>query len=118
MITQEQQKQSVELAKILTEKAWESSTFKNQLIENPVSTIESVIGYKMPSDTKVVVEDQTDTSTIYFNIPKKIDINELELTDEQLEMVAGGSDVLLGVVVTLAVIDAGLLGFAIGRALQ
>ncbi|MEA5427832.1 MULTISPECIES: NHLP leader peptide family RiPP precursor [Arcicella] len=97
MITQEQQKQGAELLKTLAQKAWESSAFKEQLIENPISTIESVTGQKMQSDIKIIVEDQTDTSKIYLNIPRKIEIDELELTDEQLETVAGGTDLITGI---------------------
>jgi hypothetical protein len=99
MITIEQQKRGEELIMTLAQKAWESSTFKEQLISNPVSTIESVTGQKMLSGTKVLVEDQTDDSIIYLNIPKKIDVNSLELTDEQLEMVSGGEFVITGVMV-------------------
>ena len=95
MITQEQQIQASELIKTLAQQAWESSTFKEQLISNPVSTIESVTGQKMSSSTKIVVEDQTDDSVIYLNIPRKIDASSLELTDEQLEMVAGGDFVIV-----------------------
>ncbi len=115
MITQEQQKEGVELMKTLALKAWESSTFKEQLIENPVSTIESVTGQKMPSDTNIIVEDQTDTSKIYLNIPRKVEINELELTDEQLEMVAGGTDLITGILVGAAIVTCGT---AIGLALR
>ncbi|GAB3224874.1 class IIb bacteriocin, lactobin A/cerein 7B family [Spirosoma arcticum] len=91
MITQEQQMQGEELIKTLAQKAWESSAFKEQLVSNPVSTIESVTGQAMLPNTKIVVEDQTDNSVIYLNIPRKVEYDELELTDEQLETVAGGS---------------------------
>jgi hypothetical protein len=92
MITKEQQiQQGEELIKTLAQKAWESSTFKEQLVKNPVSTIESVTGQKMTSEARVVVEDQTDESIIYLNIPRRFEFDELELTDEQLETVAGGS---------------------------
>lgn len=91
MITQEQQIQGAELVKTLAQKAWESTAFKEQLVSNPLSAIESVTGQKMSPETKIVVEDQTDESTIYLNIPRKIEYDGLELTDEQLEMVAGGS---------------------------
>ncbi len=102
MITQEQQKQGTELINILAQKAWESSNFKEQLIANPVSTIESVTGKKMQSGISIIVEDQTDASTIYLNIPRKIELDELELSDEQLEMVAGGTDVGFGILCGLA----------------
>jgi hypothetical protein len=90
MITQEQQKQSAELIQTLAQKAWESSNFKEQLISNPVATIESVTGQKIQSDAKFVVEDQTDESIIYLNIPRILDFDGIELTEEQLELVAGG----------------------------
>lgn len=113
MITIEQQKQGAELLKTLAQKAWESSTFKEQLIENPVSTIESVTGQKMSSDINITVEDQMDPSYIYLNIPRKIDIEELELTDEQLEMVAGGTDLIIGICVGIAVV---VVAYEAGRA--
>lgn len=102
MITQEQQSQGTELINTLAQKAWESSTFKEQLVANPVSTIESVTGKKMQPGISIVVEDQTDPSKIYLNIPRKVQLDELELSDEQLEMVSGGSDVWVGVAVGLA----------------
>lgn len=109
MLTQEQQKQGAELLKTLAQKAWESSAFKEQLIENPIATIESITGEKMQPDINVIVEDQTDTSKVYLIIPRKVELDELELTDEQLEMVAGGSDVVTGLVVAA--------GFLTGMAL-
>ena len=90
MITQEQQKQGAELMRTLVEKAWDSATFKDQLVKDPVATIEFVTGNKVQENTKFVVEDQTDNSTIYLNIPAKIDLGNLELSDEQLEIISGG----------------------------
>ncbi len=89
--TKEQQK-GQELHQTLVKKAWESTTFKEQLINNPEATIEEVTGVKSntPSDVKIVVEDQTDSNIIYLNIPQKINLENIELTEEQLEMIAGG----------------------------
>jgi hypothetical protein len=96
-ITIEQQEKSAELMKTLAQKAWESSAFKEQLIKNPVSTIEKVTGKDLTllNNKRIVVEDQTDESIIYLNIPAKMDLDELELTEEQLELVAGGLSPLL-----------------------
>lgn len=81
-----------ELINILANKARESSTFKDQLIKNPITTIENVTGKKLTSlDKKVVVEDQSDSSIVYLNIPARVSLDELELTEEQLEMIAGGA---------------------------
>jgi hypothetical protein len=101
MITQEQQLEGAELIKTLAQKAWESSAFKNQLVSEPIPTIESATGISILPNAKIVVEDQTDESIIYLNIPRRVNIDELELTDEQLEMVAGGTDVLFWGGVTL-----------------
>jgi hypothetical protein len=90
--TIEQQKKGAELLQTLVQKAWESTTFKEQLINNPVAAIEQVTGkdIKDLGDKKIIVEDQTDESVIYINIPAKISLSELELTEEQLEQIAGG----------------------------
>ena len=92
-ITQEQQEKGQELYNQLVIKAWESATFKEQLIENPETTIAEVTGQTdFNNNTKIVVEDQTDTDIIYLNIPRKVNLNDFELTDEQLERVSGGED--------------------------
>lgn len=124
MVTQEQQKQGEELIKTLAQKAWENSTFKEQLVSNPIATIESITGQKMSPEAKVVVEDQTDESIIYLNIPRKVEYDELELTDEQLETVSGGSTPLcIGyaayAVILIGVLAAGVtVGESIGNAVH
>lgn len=107
--TLEQQKQGAELMKALVERAWESANFKDQLVKNPTATIESFTGKKftLPEEKNLIIEDQTDESLIYLNIPAEPNYNELELTEEQLEMIAGG--------VTPTVIVAGYVGgFVLG----
>lgn len=80
----------------IVQKAWDDPQFKSDLVSSPTETLERFTGQKsnMPHDQKLVVVDQTDESTMYLNIPRKVDAESLELTDEQLEMVAGGTDVL------------------------
>ncbi len=112
MITQEQQKQGVELMNSLVEKAWNNAEFKEQLIKNPVATIESVTGHKLNDNVNFIVEDQSDSSKIFLNIPRKVELDSLELSDEQLEMVNGGE-----FVVAIAVGGAFLTGMGIGVAI-
>ena len=78
----------------IIQKAWEDAQFKEELLKNPVATMEKFAGQKLKlaEGQKLVVVDQTDPSTVYFNIPKKIDVDNVELTEEQLETVAGGAD--------------------------
>lgn len=75
------------------ERAWEDENFKKELIAKPIQTMENLTGYKinLPEGKKLVVVDQTDENVVFFNIPRKIDMNSLELTEDQLEQVAGGA---------------------------
>lgn len=79
----------------VVQKAWEDAQFKKDLMVNPVETLENFTGSKLnlPSGKTLVVNDQTNESTIYLNIPGKVSTDTVELTDDQLEMVAGGAEV-------------------------
>ena len=86
MITQEQQKQGAELKRILLEQAWSNPEFKSKLIAEPRKAISLMIGdnnSSIQSNKKIVVEDQTDKSIIYINIPFMPNLDKLELTQEQ-----------------------------------
>ncbi len=113
-ITLEQSKKGQELYTELIQKAWESNFFKNQLIVDPKATISEYLGkdYHLFEDgKKLIVEDQTNDSFIYFNIPPKPNLDDLELTDEELMMISGGEGPL-----TLAAGIGYVVGFAVGSA--
>ncbi len=82
-----------DLATVLA-KAWSDETFKNQLINEPKVTAEKLLGKRLNlrDDVELVVNDQTAPSKFYLNIPAKPDLDSIELTEEELEMVAGGGD--------------------------
>lgn len=90
MLTQEQQVRGQKLTSDLVQKAYKNTLFKERLISNPAETIEDFTGNKLQKNVSIVVEDQTSLNHIYLNIPAKVKIDELELTDEQLEMISGG----------------------------
>ena len=77
----------------IVQKAWESPEFKSELTANPVEAIEKLTGKKLnlPAGKTLVVRDQTDESTVYINIPAKYNTEDIELNEEQLEAVAGGT---------------------------
>lgn len=79
------------LSSLLT-KAMEDNSFKRELISNPTSAIESFKGQKLsiPDGKSIVVVDQSDPNVVFINIPRDAELSDMELTDEQLEMVAGG----------------------------
>lgn len=78
----------------LISQSWKDESFKKSLLSNPISTIENFIERPISLESgkqKIIVEDQSNSNIIYLNIPERPNFSELELTEEQLEMVAGGS---------------------------
>lgn len=112
MITFEKQKTGYELVNKIIEKSIENSTFKQELLNNPHAAIESVYGSSISKKMDIIVEEQSNPAYVYLNIPPKPNMNEMELTDEQLEIVSGGELVAVGV--GAAIVGAGLLGAAVG----
>ncbi len=72
--------------------------FKAELLENPVSVINKNYGLSIKENVKLVVEDQTNEDIIYLNIPKQVNIDNIELTDEELESVSGGTGFVCGAI--------------------
>ena len=83
---------SQEILNSIYEKCWESENFKKELIVNPEKTIEKFTEgrFKLSQNDKLKVIDQTDDRFIFLNIPRKPNFDNLQLTDEQLEIVSGG----------------------------
>ena len=75
-------------------KAWEDETFKQELISSPLAAIQKATGQtvKVPEGKTLVVRDQTNPSVIYINIPAEPKVDDMEMTEEQLESIAGGVD--------------------------
>lgn len=73
--------------------AWEDEAFKQRLIESPLKEIEKLTGEKvsLSQGQKLIVQDQTDSSIIYINIPPKPDMDDVELKEEELDLVSGGT---------------------------
>ncbi len=83
-----------ELMQSIMNEAWESEDFKKELVSNPIEAIEKLTGEKisLPEGKQLVITDQTDEKTIYINIPSEPNMEDIELNEEQLEAVAGGTE--------------------------
>jgi len=104
-------KSFIETAKIVTNvanHARDNQSFKERLIAAPHATINEYAGEKeiFTSSTNIVVTEPN-KDEVYFFIPRKVDIGDLELSDLELEDISGGSDFIVGV-------GLGLLAVGIG----
>jgi len=102
METQSVTRHDVETA--LIEKCWKDPTFKKQVISDPKGMLERQTGQKLPLEVKVFIHEE-DANTLHFSIPP-VPANLAELSDEELETVAGGTDVVVTMAVTVTVFGA------------
>jgi hypothetical protein len=85
----------------LIEKCWKDPEFTKRVVSDPKGMLEQHTGQKLPAGLKIVVHEE-DANMLHFTIPPP-PTNLNELSDEELEKVAGGTDVIaLIVVATLA----------------
>ncbi len=78
-----------ELEAKLVAQAWKDEAFKQELISNPKVVLERELGQKMPESTDIQVLEETGNA-FYIVLPQKPSVDEL--SEEQLEAVAGGID--------------------------
>ena len=109
METQTATRRDVETA--LIEKCWKDPDFKKQVISDPKGMLERHTGQKLPAQIKIFIHEE-DANTLHFYLPPAPS-NVSELSDEELERVAGGTDVigigaLVGIAATAAIATAGV----------
>ena len=96
----------------LIEKCWKDPGFKKRVLSDPKGMLEQHTGQKLPAGLKIVIHEE-DANTLHFTIPQA-PTNLNELSDEELEKVAGGTDIAT-LVVSLSV---AIYGVTLGVGLQ
>jgi Nitrile hydratase, alpha chain len=76
-----------EIEEKLIAKAWQDSSFKQELLSNPKSVLEKE-GISLPQNIEVQAVEEN-TNTYYIIIPSQPNSGE-ELSEAELEAVAGG----------------------------
>jgi hypothetical protein len=82
-----------EMETALIEKCWKDSEFKKAVVGDPKGTLERHIGRKLPVNLRIFIHEE-DANTLHFALPPTIS-NVTELSDQELEKVAGGTEVVL-----------------------
>jgi hypothetical protein len=85
-----------EIERTLVQRSMEDEDFRQRLLEDPKEAVEQeMVGAQLPEGVEVrVLEESADT--IYLRLPSASAVGEgEELSDEELEAVAGGSDTWL-----------------------
>src|SRR4051812_41409450 len=99
------------MAMRLTEKAWKDPEFRTQVVKDPKGALEKHLGQKLPEKLKIFIHEE-DKNTVHFSIPPT-PAAVAELSDEDLEKVAGGTEFFIVVSVVAAVTA---VGTAVGGA--
>jgi Nitrile hydratase, alpha chain len=92
--------------------AWKDETYKQELLSNPKAVFEREFGVQLPAEANVCVHEENVTN-FYFVLPMRPNLSGAELSDEQLEAIAGG--ITPGLVVAGAVGVGMSLGWAKDR---
>src|SRR5215471_9272320 len=90
----------------LIEKAWKDPVFRKDIVKDPKGMLEKHTGQKLPEQLRIFVHEE-DANTLHFSIPPAPS-NLNELSDEDLEKVAGGTDIVITAVTTLIALNAAM----------
>jgi hypothetical protein len=80
------------LSQVINE-AWSNPSFKQELMASPQEAVKKLTGetFSLPAGKTLEVCDNSKPGVVYLNIPESPNMENLELTDAQLEVVAGGT---------------------------
>jgi hypothetical protein len=99
-----------DLETALIEKCWKDPEFKRQVISDPKGMLERHTGQKLPAPIKIFIYEE-DANTLHFSIPPAPS-NLSELSDDDLERVAGGTEFVVGVIAGTAALVGALASAA------
>jgi len=74
----------------LTVKAWEDEGFRTRLLADPKAAIKECLSIELP-DSLIVDVHAEDAENLHFVVPAKPAVDMDELSDEDLERIAGGA---------------------------
>ncbi|WPL16512.1 NHLP leader peptide domain protein [Thiorhodovibrio winogradskyi] len=90
-----------ELEAKIVARAWEDEEFHQKFLADPKAMFEDYMGTKLP-ESLVMTAHQEDADHLHFVIPAKPAVDLDELSDEDLERIAGGIEPVTTLVVTVS----------------
>jgi hypothetical protein len=93
----------------LVEKCWKDPDFQRDVVADPKATFERHFGQKLPENVAIHIHEE-DANTLHFSIPPA-PTNMSELSEEELERVAGGTDATV-ILLTLGILMGGVIAGA------
>jgi hypothetical protein len=91
-----------ELEEKIIARAWTDDEFRQKFVADPKGQFEAHLGTKLPEALQMTAHEETEHS-LHFVIPMKPEADLSELSDEDLEKVAGGVDVIVGTAVAITI---------------
>jgi len=80
------------LTQVISE-CWNDSNFKSEFVSNPEKAIKALTGKTviLPEGIdSIKVIDESNPTTVYINIPAEPNLDNIELSEKELEIVSGG----------------------------
>ena len=90
-----------DLERNLIQKCWKDADFRSEVLKDPKGMLEAFLGKTLPADFHVVIHEE-DSNTLHFAIPPAPP-NRDELSDEDLERIAGGTELAIAFLVAATV---------------
>jgi len=94
----------LELETALIKKCWQDPVFQKEVVADPKGMWEKATSQKLPDNVKIFIHEE-DHNTIHLSIPpapSKVG----ELSDAELEQVAGGTEIALGFAIIMTIATA------------
>ncbi|HEX5848023.1 MAG TPA: NHLP leader peptide family RiPP precursor [Rubrobacter sp.] len=78
-----------EMERRIVERSLQDEDFRRRLLEDPKATVEEELGVRLPDEVGIVTLEET-ADTIYLALPSRSPAGQEDLSDQELEAVAGG----------------------------